>query len=114
MLEDFCEGFVAMQIPPAPPKELKIELYRWEGKWGPFEIKSVCHECDINEAILKDFQKRFPQKIELVIKPWLNNWLMLLLRHFAWHAPVVIMDGKKISQGVVLPGGKLKELQSKI
>lgn len=59
---------------------------------------------------MKNLQEQFPQKIELVVRPWLNNWPRLLFTHFAWHAPVVIVDGKKFSQGAVLDVEKLKKL----
>lgn len=89
---------------------VNVELYRFEGKWWFFKVKSACPECDVSEAILKNLQKQFPQKINLVIKPWLNNWPKLLFGHFAWHAPIVIVDGKKFSQGIVLETEKLVKL----
>ncbi|MEK0326586.1 MAG: hypothetical protein QQN63_12885 [Nitrosopumilus sp.] len=38
--------------------------------------------------------------IKLTVKPWLDNIFRILLKG-GWHPPVVLVDGKRISQGVV-------------
>lgn len=89
---------------------MQIELYIWQGKWGPFRIASDCEECDVNLAILRELQKKFADKIKLVVQPWLDNWAKLFFRHGAWHAPIVVIDGKLYAQGVIVEGEKIRAL----
>ena len=79
-----------------------IELFRWEGKrWG-IEIKSECKECDLTTAMLQDMkEKEFKGKnVKIVIKPWFNS-MFTSLKRGGWHAPVLFVDKKVFSQGVV-------------
>jgi len=89
-----------------------LELYRWAGKKWIFEIKSQCNECDLTTAMFKDLKSRelANKKVKIIVKPWLDN-LFYCLKKGGWHAPVVIVNGRVFSQGVV-PDRKLltKEL----
>ena len=80
-------------------KKVNIELFLWEGKFGPFKIKSHCEECDIEESILKNMMEEdFKGKnVKLTVKPWLDNWLYCLCK-FSWHPPILIVNGKKFHQ----------------
>lgn len=80
-------------------KNVEIVQYAWEGKWGPFKIKGDCSECDITWATLQSMKdKEFKNKpIKIKKKPWLNNWIYCILK-LTWHAPIIIVDGKKIHQ----------------
>ena len=87
-----------------------IIMYRWEGKKFGIEIKSECKECEMNTAILASMkQKEFTNKpVVIEIKPWLSN-LWEALRHGGWHAPVILVNGKLFSQGVVVNRDKLSQ-----
>jgi hypothetical protein len=78
---------------------VKITQFKWAGKWGPFKRDGVCAECDLTTGILKDMMKNEfkNQDVEFLIKPWLDNWIFCLLRG-AWHAPIIMVDGKKFYQ----------------
>ena len=97
-------------------KKVEILMYRWAGKKFFLEIKSPCEECDLNTAILKDMQQsEFRGKnVEVKLEPWLTC-LWQALRHGGWHAPVVVVNGKLFSQGIVIDRKKLANLvQSKL
>lgn len=83
----------------------KVEVidYKWVGKWGPFKIKTQCGECDFDTALIKDMMKKeFKGKdISFEVKPWLDNWWRVIWK-FAWHAPIIMVNGKVYSQGVTI------------
>jgi len=91
-------------------KEIVIYNYKWEGRWGPFKIKTVCGECNLStgilKAVVKDKYKGKPVRLE--IKPWLNNWWKVL-PFGGWHAPIIMVNRKIISQGKVVDRKKLIE-----
>lgn len=76
-----------------------ITNFKWAGKLGPIEIKSPCNECDVTTSMLtKMIEENFKDKnVVLTVKPWLNNILYCLARG-AWHAPIIIVHGKKFFQ----------------
>ena len=80
-----------------------ITMYRWARNKFGFSIKSECEECEINIGILEDLkQKEFAGKlVEIEIKPWLT-YLWDSLKSGGWHAPVIIVNGRIFSQGVVI------------
>ena len=92
-------------------KEVTIAMYRWEGSWYGFTIKSKCEECDVNTGILNSMkEKEFKGKpVNIIIKPWLNNIWTSLLKG-GWHAPVVLVNGKIFSQGIFINRKKLAVL----
>ncbi|MDP4012290.1 MAG: hypothetical protein Q8R00_01665 [Candidatus Nanoarchaeia archaeon] len=73
-----------------------IEHFYWAGKWGLFKIKTHCNECDLTNSILDSLMKKeFKGKsVELVVKPWLDNWIYCLFRS-TWHPPIIIVNGKR-------------------
>lgn len=89
---------------------VKITLYRWDGQYGPFKIKVPCGECSLTKDIIQDGiasdLKDIP--VELDIHAWLNEWWKPLLKG-AWHAPIVLVAGKVISQGHALNRGVLTQ-----
>lgn len=76
-----------------------ITDFKWAGKLGPIEIKSPCNECDIVTSMLrKMIEEDFRGKnVALEVKPWLNNIFYCLARG-TWHAPIIIVNGKKFFQ----------------
>jgi len=89
---------------------VKIVLYRWAGSWGPFLIKIPCGECSLTKDVIRDTLEHELAGIpvELEIRDWLCEWWRPLLRG-GWHAPIVLVEGKVISQGNALNRGVLTE-----
>ncbi len=89
-------------------KPIRVTLYRWAGKFGPFKVNIPCGECTLTKDILEDtFNNELEGvPIELEVKGWLSYWWEPLLRG-AWHAPIVIVEGKVVSQGEALNRGSL-------
>lgn len=79
---------------------IKITLYRWAGSWGPFKVNIPCGECTLTKDILNDTFKNELDgiPIELEVKDWLSHWWEPL-KSGAWHAPILMVEGKVISQG---------------
>lgn len=89
-------------------KPIKITLYRWAGSWGPFKVNIQCGECTLTKDILEDtFNTELDGiPIELEVKDWLSYWWEPL-KLKAWHAPIIIVEDKVISQGEALNRGVL-------
>lgn len=87
---------------------VSVALYRWAGKFGPFEVKIPCGECTLTKDILKDAFENELSDIDIVfeVKDWLSNWWEPLFKG-GWHAPIVMVNGKIISQGEALNRGVL-------
>lgn len=92
-----------------------ITDFKWAGNLGPIKIKSPCNECDIATNMLrKMMEEDFRNKnVALEVKPWLNNIFYCLARG-AWHAPIIIVNGKNFFQygrkNVYFDRGKLIDL----
>ncbi len=89
-------------------KPIQVTLYRWAGQFGPFKVNIPCGECTLTKDILED---TFSNELEgvpitLQVKDWLSHWWEPLMCG-AWHAPIVIVEGKVVSQGEALNRGAL-------
>lgn len=81
----------------------KITVYPISGpQIGPISIPHrICEECDLTIRAVRGVVDELGRAdIEVEIKPWLRHMLDAL-RRGGWHAPVVTIDGKVYSQGVV-------------
>lgn len=80
---------------------VKITIYRWEGALGPFRITSECAECDFTVAQVQCLLSSHPDwPIRIEVKPWLGHcWEAL--QSGGWHAPIVLVNRKLVSQGRV-------------
>ncbi|MGR5251758.1 glutaredoxin family protein [Vibrio astriarenae] len=87
---------------------IKITLYRWAGSWGPFKVSIPCGECTLTKDILQDtFETELDGiPIELEVRDWLSHWWEPL-KAGGWHAPIIMVEGKIISQGEALNRGVL-------
>ncbi|HHF3022791.1 glutaredoxin [Vibrio diabolicus] len=87
---------------------IKITLYRWAGSWGPFKVNIPCGECTLTKDILTDtFKNELADvPVELEVKDWLSHWWEPL-KAGAWHAPILLVEGKVVSQGEALNRGVL-------
>ncbi len=100
--------------PPAADKDASgdgstvVTVYPITGKQLFFRVpESWCRECDLTiRAVERVIEGR--KDIELRIKPWWNH-LFDALRRGGWHAPVVTINGKVFSQGVVPEDAQLRE-----
>ncbi len=95
-------------VPPNTP--IKITLYRWAGAWGPFKVKIPCGECALTKDVIQDTMENELAGIpvELDIREWLSEWWKPLMKG-GWHAPIVMVEGKVISQGHALNRGLLTQ-----
>lgn len=89
---------------------VKIQLYRWAGKWGPFKVKIPCGECSLTVDVINDTiaTELAGIPVELETLDWLSSWWKPLFKG-GWHAPIVIVEGKIVSQGHALNRGLLTE-----
>ena len=80
-------------------KPVTITQFKWAGKLGPLRIKTHCDQCDLTTSILQDMmENEFKGKnVECEVKPWLDNLFYCLMRG-TWHAPIIMINGKKIYQ----------------
>lgn len=76
---------------------------------GPLSIPHrFCEECDLAISRVRQVVAELGRDdIEVKIKPWLR-YAFDALRRCGWHAPVVTIDGRVFSQGVVPDDDTLK------
>jgi hypothetical protein len=76
-----------------------ITLYKWAGKKCGIKIKSECSECGVTKSMIESMlKKEFKgEDVEFEVKPWLDNLFYCLFRG-CWHAPIVMVDGRKFHQ----------------
>ena len=91
-------------------KPVKVTLYRWAGAWGPFKVKIPCGECSLTSDVIKDtFEHELEGvPVQLDVREWLNEWWRPLAKG-GWHAPIVMVEGRVVSQGHALNRGVLTE-----
>ena len=91
-------------------ESIKVKVYRWGGEWGPFKAKIPCGECTLTADIIQDTLakelKEYDVEVETV--DWLSHWWEPILAG-GWHAPIVMVNEKIISQGEALNRGVLTQ-----
>ena len=89
---------------------VKVILYRWAGAWGPFKVNIPCGECSLTVDVIEDtFANELAEiPVELETHDWLSEWWRAL-RVGGWHAPIVVVGGRVVSQGHALNRGVLTE-----
>jgi hypothetical protein len=77
---------------------------------GPLSIPHrFCEECNLTISLVRRVVAELGREdIEVVVKPWLRHALDAL-RRGGWHAPVVTIDGKVFSQGLVPDAAALRK-----
>jgi predicted methyltransferase len=80
-------------------KPVNITQFRWAGRFGPIRIQTHCDQCNLTTATLQDMMENElkGKNVELEVKPWLDNLFYCLVRG-AWHAPIIMINGKKFYQ----------------
>jgi len=89
---------------------VNITVFRWAGAWGPFKVSIPCGECSLTHDIIRDCMETDLSGIdvELDLRDWLTEWWKPLPKG-GWHAPIVLVNGKIISQGAALNRGALTQ-----
>ena len=78
----------------------EVTVYPIAGRQLFFRIPdSFCRECDFTLSLVERVAADFDD-VRVTVKPWLNHLFDALWRG-GWHAPVVTIDGRVFSQGVV-------------
>ena len=89
----------------AGDEKIVITVYPIAGRQLFFRVpKSFCKECHLAiRAVLRAIEELGnPPEVQVRVRPWLN-YLPLALFRGGWHPPVIVIDGRRFSQGVV-PG----------
>ena len=60
---------------------------------------AVCEECDLTVRLVQRVTADIPN-VEVHVKPWFNN-IFDALHRGGWHPPVVTINGKIATQGIV-------------
>ncbi len=89
---------------------VRIVMFRWAGNWGPFHIRVPCGECSLTLDVIQDTlaHELSGVPVNLDVRDWLSEWWRPLVRG-GWHAPIVLVNGKVISQGSALNRGTLSQ-----
>ena len=89
---------------------VKVTLFRWAGAWGPFKVDIPCGECSLTRDVLTDTFARELAGVPVTfdVRDWLSEWWRPLPKG-GWHAPIVMVEGKVVSQGHALNRGVLTE-----
>ena len=89
---------------------VKVTLFKWAGRWGPFKIKIPCGECAITKDVIADTlaTELSDIAVDVETKEWLSEWWRPLLKG-GWHAPIVMVEGRVVSQGMALNRGLFAE-----
>ena len=91
-------------------QDVNIQVFRWAGSWGPFKVNIPCGECSLTKDIIQDTIDNDLDgiSVNLDIRDWLSEWWKPLMKG-GWHAPIVMVEGKVISQGKALNRGVLSQ-----
>ena len=96
--------------PPDTMEPVKVTLYRWAGAWGPFKVKIPCGECSLTKDVIADVVETElgDVPVEVDTRDWLTEWWKPLPKG-GWHAPIVLVEGRIVSQGAALNRGVLTQ-----
>jgi glutaredoxin len=95
---------------PDADRPVTVTLFRWAGQWGPWKVNIPCGECALTLDVIKDTMATELANVptELDVREWLSEWWKPLPKG-GWHAPIVLVEGKLVSQGAALNPGVLTE-----
>jgi hypothetical protein len=92
--------------------DVRVTVYYIAGRQlGPLSIPSSwCRECDVTMRLVEDVAATLRPQAEIQVdaKPWLPH-LFTALRRGGWHPPVVLVNDKLLSRGVVPDRDKLHQ-----
>jgi hypothetical protein len=83
-------------------ENVKITLYKFTGWQGILKIpESWCRECDLLVRATERAIESSGRTADFNVKPWFLWFWKPLFQHKAMHAPILVVDGKLVSQGIV-------------
>ena len=83
-------------------------MYKFTGWQGLFKIpESWCRECDLLVRATEHAIKASGRDVEFKVKPWFLWFWRPLLRFGAWKAPILVVGGTMVSQGIVPDEGTI-------
>ena len=89
-----------MDSPGADQSGTVVTVYPMTGRQLFFNVPhKICEECDLTVRLVQRVASELPQ-VEVRIKPWFNN-IFDALRRGGWHPPVVTINGRIATQGIV-------------
>ena len=84
-----------------------VTVYPMTGRQLFFNVPhAICEECDLTIRLVQRVASDLPD-VEVRIKPWFNH-LFDALRRGGWHPPVVTINGRITTQGVVPDEDRLR------
>ena len=91
----------------AAPTATVVTVYPMTGRQLFFNVPhAICKECDLTVRLVQRVASDLPD-VEVRIKPWFNH-LFDALRRGGWHPPVVTINGKITTQGIVPDEAELR------
>ena len=83
-------------------RPVPVVVYRITGRQGFIDIPHrFCEECDLTVRVVGDVVDEFDgADVTMVVRPWML-WFWKPLPRGGWHAPIVTVNGRVVSQGVV-------------
>ena len=91
----------------AAPAATVVTVYPMTGRQLFFNVPhAICKECDLTIRLVQRVASDLPD-VEVRIKPWFNH-LFDALRRGGWHPPVVTINGKIATQGIVPDEAELR------
>ena len=91
----------------APRAATVVTVYPMTGRQLFFNVPhAICEECDLTIRLVQRVASDLPD-VEVRIKPWFNH-LFDALRRGGWHPPVVTINGRISTQGVVPDEDRLR------
>lgn len=87
----------------------KVVVYPITGRQLPFLSipHGWCKECELTARAVRKVAHDLDGRVDVEIRPWLRHAFEVLSKG-GWHAPVVTIDGRLFSQGVVPDQARLK------
>ncbi|MCC5858377.1 MAG: hypothetical protein JJT90_09495 [Ectothiorhodospiraceae bacterium] len=91
-------------------RPVNVTFYRWAGAWGPFRVRTPCGECELTADVIASAltDELRDISVHVQVQDWLSAWWRPLVAG-GWHAPIVLVDGRVVSQGRVLNRGVFQE-----
>lgn len=86
---------------PTSPR-VNVVVYRITGRQGFITIPHrYCEECDLTVRVARDVVDDLNDPaVTLIVRPWML-WFWKPILRGGWHAPILTVNGRVISQGIV-------------
>ena len=84
--------------------KIQITIYPMTGQQGIFFVpKKWCEECDLVISLVENVinELNVRDKTTIKIRPWFLWAWVPFFRYFAWHPPILVINGKIVSLGIV-------------